>query len=386
VEYRAVDTECKRVVLDGPIFDAWRVPVLERRQFEALGAAALGPEQLRYLARFAVLAPTTHNTVPQRLRLDPAGQAIDVFVSPEHVLPESDNKGRQALVSVGCAIANLELAAQALGVRSNVTVHQLPADALQAGASSPAPLHVARVEFALEQAAPNEPWLELMLEHRVVRAEYDRAQQLPQPLLATLPQLVRATDPALQLHVLDQSLVLRALGKFQEQADRYVLENRRFAGELGEWLLPNDDRNNPRAMRGYEFGFDDAFASLVHEGLLGSGALLPDQVAAFAKGGRVGLESSSAVFILSTAKDTTAERVAAGRAGQRLGLVLQREGYCSAFHAALTEVEWVSKMFAATVLKTMRRPMLVLRVGKVKRAADLRRPQAARPSLDQILL
>jgi hypothetical protein len=380
-----VDTDPKRVVLDGPIFDAWRVPVLDRHQFEALGAAQLGLEQLRYLANFAVLAPTTHNTVPQRLRLDPAARAIDVFVAPEGVLPESDAKGRQALVSVGCAIANLELAAQALGLSSTVRTHQLPPEALHADSPRGPALQVARVEFEPGSAA-SEPWLELMLEHRVVRAEYDRAQLLSEELRATLPELVAATDPALQLHVLEQSLVLRALGKFQEQADRYVLENRRFASELGEWLLPNDERANPRAMRGYEFGFDDAFASLVHEGLLGSGTLLPDQVAAFAKGGRVGLESSAAVFILSTAKDTTAERVAAGRAGQRLGLTLQKHGYSSAFHAALTEVEWVSKMFAATVLKTTRRPLLVMRVGKVKRAADLRRPQAARPSLDQILL
>jgi hypothetical protein len=43
-------------------------------------------------------------------------------------------------------------------------------------------------------------------------------------------------------------------------------------------------------------------------------------------------------------------------------------------------------MLAATVLNTDRKPVVVLRIGKPKRAEDLSRPHSARPSVDKILL
>lgn len=380
------------VTLADPIFDAWRLPELTPAAFRELGSGPVpNLQQLRYLAGFALLAPTSHNTVPQRLALSALDGAIDVFVSTSDILPESDCKGRQALVSVGCAIANLELAAAALELDVHVTTRDVAGSELIAtkGESIAALVQLARVGFRARTGVagePSAPWLRLMLAHKVVRAEYDRTLPLGAELSAMLPGLVAEVDPKLRLHLIDQSLALRGLGKFQEQADRYVLENPRFAKELGHWLLPNDERSNGRAMRGYEFGFDDAFAKAVHGGLLGESALLPDQIAAFARGGRAGLESSAAVLVITTDGDDSQARINAGRAGHRLSLWLQQHGFASAFHAALTEVEWVSKMFAATVLRTTRRPMLLLRVGRVKRAADSQRPHAARPHLDAILV
>ncbi len=372
------------------IFDAWKVPLLDAGEFASMGGGNVATlDQLRYLTRFSLLAPTTHNTVPQRYRLDPSQRCIEVLLDRSKVLPQSDKKGRQALVSVGCAVENLKLAAAAVGCEVRLNVFDLSphaAEPLTGEASDGELVPVARLEVAPASHAPGLPWLRLMLDHRVVRAEYDRTQPLGEDGQARVARIVAETDPRLELNLITKTLPLRALGKFQEQADRYVLENRPFAKELGSWLLPNDDKTNPRAMRGREFGFDDNFASHVHRGLLGQQPLLPDQVAAFARGGRAGIESSAAVVVLTTKGDSTADRVAAGRAAQRVSLELQAEGFCTAFHAALTEVEWVSKMFAATVLRTSRRPMMLMRVGKVKRESDSLRPHAARPSIDEVLV
>lgn len=376
------------------MFEGRQMPLRSLQEWNASSAPrGLSLAQLECLASFGVLAPTTHNTVPQRFKLRPESSSLEIFVDRDLVLPESDPKGRQAAVSIGCVVTNIELAAAVFGRVTEVRGLLTNPDALQPApaASEAYDRYVPVVQLRFEQPRPPlaADWLDTMLEHKVVRAEYDAAVTLPTDLAERIPQIVEELLPAplaLKAHVLSGAFALRAIGKFQEQADRFVLENPRFARELGAWLLPNSDTVRPTAMRGAEFGFDDIFSEQVHSGLLGRTRLLPDQIAAFAKGGKVGLESSSAVIVLTTDGDDVERRLAAGRACHRISLELQRAGFVSAYHAALTEVEWVARMFSATLLRSTRRPMALLRVGRPKRAGDAARLPAARPSLAKLLL
>jgi hypothetical protein len=388
-----------RAVPSFPAFDGWRVPLWTQKEWElrSLGGAAEGgisEAQLRYLAAFGVLAPTSHNTIPQRFKLLPEEGALLVFIDRELVLPESDPTGRQASISIGCVLTNIEIAAGVFGRATEVELFEGSASDLARSSATVSSsraryVPIAKLRFPSCAAPLASDWLRALTEHKVVRAEYDAAIELPPELVQAAHRIVQQVAPTtegLQAHVLTGALALRALGKFQEQADRFVLENRLFAEELGRWLLPNSDHREPRAMRGIEFGFDDEFAEQVHRGLLGERRLLPDQIAAFAKGGKVGLESSSAVLVFTADADELPQRVAAGRACHRISLEMQRAGFASAYHAALTEVEWVARMFSATVLRSLRRPLALLRVGRPRRALDAERPQAARPALDALLL
>jgi hypothetical protein len=376
----------------GPAFDAWRLPLLSRDEFLALGSGgAWSREQLGYLASFALLAPSSHNTVPQRFRLLPEQGRIELAIDRRHVLPASDPSGRQCLIGLGCCLANLELAAAALGVgvRARVAASAAGVRPLAEPADAARLIDVLSLELSrLEAASLGVEWLALLREHKVVRAEYDRKLPLPSALAQRLERALHAGAslelPGVELHVLDEPGRLRALGRFQEQADRFVFEMGSFTRELGSWLLPNDD-DAKVGMRGREFGFDDRFAAHVHRALRDQ-CLLPDQLAGFAKGGRLGIESSSAALVLSVEQETPEAWIAAGRAAHRLSLECQREGFHSAYHAALTEVEWARQMVAASVLHTTWLPAVVLRVGKPKRAEDLARPHAARPPLDDVLI
>lgn len=375
------------------MFEGRQIPFWSLDEWHARSVhQGLSLAQLECLASFGVLAPTSHNTVPQRFKLRPERSSLEILVDRDFVLPESDPKGRQAAVSIGCVITNIELAAGVFGRATDVHGLLTNEDALQpAPTSETYDRYVPVVELRFENPRPalDADWLGTMLAHKVVRAEYDTAVPLPEELAVRVAQIVEESLPAplaLKAHLLSGAFPLRALGKFQEQADRFVLENPRFAKELGAWLLPNSDTARPLGMRGAEFGFDDAFSEQVHSGLLGRTRLLPDQIAAFAKGGKVGLESSSAVIVLTTDGDDVSRRLAAGRACQQISLELQRAGFASAYHAALTEVEWVARMFSATLLRSTRRPMVLLRVGRPKRAADAARSPAARPALATLVL
>ncbi len=76
----------------GAAFDAWRLYVLERAELAVLDRHA----QLEYFASLALIAPTTHNTVPQRMRIDAERAALHFALDRRAVLPQSDANGRQA--------------------------------------------------------------------------------------------------------------------------------------------------------------------------------------------------------------------------------------------------------------------------------------------------
>jgi len=366
----------------GSVFDAWRIPVLDREQFDALGPRA----QLEYLASLALLAPTTHNTVPQRMHVDPDRWTIEFALDRRAILQQSDVNGRQATVSLGAAIANAGLAAETYGriarivVRSDVERMIRPAEH---GEDPMVP--VALVSFdASMSGPPRDPsWVSAMLRHKMVRAEFDERVKLDPSLASELVSLMASVHAGLTLHLISDATTLLALGKFQELADSTVINRTAFARELAEWLVDNGS-DRALGMRGREFGLSDEAARRFRNGLAGTGPLLPDETVAFAKAGNIGMRSSSAVAVVTAARDDVEHRLAAGRAFEAMALRLTLAGFSVAMHAGITEVE-APNLALRGRLRTFQRPLVVFRVGKPLHIADGERPHSSRPRLADVV-
>jgi len=374
-------------VPSGLLWDAWRVAILSEEGFRGLGGGArLSEMQLAYFAAFGLIAPTSHNTVPQRFELRPGVSEMRVWLDRERVLEDSDPTGRQAAISVGCAIANVELAARCFGIDVEVLESQDTSPEQLRPMASGEPQHVLLATLRFSPATEtriSSKWLELMRRRKMVRAEYDESMKLP----ATVGEEISTTVgdfPGLKLHLLTDALTLTFLGKFQELADSTVINREGFARELGDWLLDNDD-TSPIGMRGREFGLSDEMSRRFHLGLRGELELLPDETAGFAKAGKIGMRSASAVGVVTVAKDDLRHRLAAGRAFQRVALQLLGHGFVTSMHAGITEVR-APNLALQGRLRTKQRPQVVFRTGRVRRAADDARPHAVRPTLPSILL
>jgi nitroreductase len=75
-------------------------------------------EQLRFLLRYAVLAPSTRNTQPWRFRVDRERIEIRADLTRWHAVADPDR--RELYLSLGCAIENLIVAAEQFGFRHAV--------------------------------------------------------------------------------------------------------------------------------------------------------------------------------------------------------------------------------------------------------------------------
>ena len=373
-------------VPDGSAFDPWRLSLLGIEQFAA-SRENPAAEHLRYLASLALLAPSTHNTVPLRLHIDAPERALEFALDRRAILPHSDAVGRQATISLGAALANVALAAAAYGIGVTIELHQDAEPRIRPAVDGSDPIvPVARLILDGERSdsiADDLSIVEAMLRRKMIRAEYDERVKLEPATAAELANIARRVQHGLTLHLITDAPTLLALGKFQELADSTVINRPAFARELGDWFLDNDSER-AIGMRGREFGFADDATRRFRAGLTGTGPLLPDETVAFAKAGNLGMRSSSAVAVITVARDDLEHRVAAGRAFEEMALRLWLAGFAVAMHAGITEVE-APNMALRGRLRTFNRPTVVFRTGKPLRPIDAQRPHASRPSLDQVL-
>lgn len=344
----------------------------------AQGGTPLTVEQLKSLARYGTLAPTSHNTVPQRFCLDAKCQAIHLWLDPRWVLQYSDPEGREGQLSIGCVAESIMTAASCAGY---ATRYQL-GDSSQVRAG----LLYAGSVFVLQRVGSQDSKRLLELEQRkVVRSEYDESR-LPSPKFFERLRRFEVEFPEVSVSLVCERSDRFKLAKLDEQATKFKLENKEFREELGAWLRPNSAARNGRGMRGEEFGFDDDFAETIHEGLLGKAPLAVDQLGMLARGGRVGILSSPLVLVIHGSKDDLAERIAAGRLALRASLDGWRDGLRTAWHTAACEVPHVRAMFSASLLDGASSPLAILRFGVPLRPNDDRRSRSGRPDVETLLL
>jgi hypothetical protein len=134
---------------EGPAYDAWDV----WRSGDGLIA----------LVRPAILAANAHNTQPWVFEL--GTDRIDLFADTSRSMGTMDPLRREMVVSLGCALENLALAARANGLEPAIELLPDPADET----------HVARVDLSPGPREPSTMYLAIPDRH-TDRAAYDTAR------------------------------------------------------------------------------------------------------------------------------------------------------------------------------------------------------------------
>jgi hypothetical protein len=96
-----------------PVFNcAWNVPA---RDFPHTGSPE---EKLQFLLRYAVLAPSNHNTQPWLFHIE--GDSVELYVDLSRSLRVTDPEDRQAIISCGAALCHLRIAMHHFGYRAEI--------------------------------------------------------------------------------------------------------------------------------------------------------------------------------------------------------------------------------------------------------------------------
>jgi hypothetical protein len=328
-------------VAAGAAVTAWRSAgsMAEYDAYSARLRASLSPPDVVNVIRFATLAANGHNTQPWRFRI--SSDAIDILPDFERRTPVVDPDDHHLFVSIGCAAANLAIAAAATGRPGEIEV---------------AP-DGAGVRYQFTEAAPRPTsLLGAITKRQSTRADYDgravgagdlavlqAAAELPGVnlvLVTAQPQMIRIRD-----------LILA--GNAAQMGDAA------FMRELRDWL-----RFNPR--RAMASG-DGLFSATTGNPSLPTplGRLAFDRLFTAASENdryarQIGSSAGIAIFIGDEADRTHWIKV--GQACQRFALAATDLGLKLAFINQPIEVARLRPELAALIGST-KRADLVLRFG-----------------------
>lgn len=300
-------------------------------------------EQWRHLLRYAVVAPSGHNTQPWLFRL--INDGVELFADRTRALPIVDPQDRELTISCGAALCQLRLAIRHFGFTD--VVELLP-DARQAHL-------LARVTFGAAGSASAE---EERLFHAILKRRSNRsaftARPVPLPLVAALR--TSAAGEHVGFHEVVGVEHRNAIADLVAEGDRLQFSNKLFRRELAAWIRPHFSRKR-----------DGIPGAALGMGALGS-FVAPWVIRAFDVGGRQATAhrqlalGSPLLAVISTSADTPEAWLATGQALTQVLLHAYADGVAVSFLNPPIEVAELRPRLRK-VLGLEGYPQLLLRFG-----------------------
>ena len=78
-------------------------------------------DKIKFLLKYAVLAPSTHNSQPWLFKIK--DNSVEIYIDESRKLPQADPLGRDLYISIGCMLENLIIAARYFGFYERHVYH-----------------------------------------------------------------------------------------------------------------------------------------------------------------------------------------------------------------------------------------------------------------------
>lgn len=370
--------------MENKISENYKAWFVDRKGPEEFWSLATDEERQHYLCSLAHLAANSHNTQPWIFIYSKYDQTMTLCLEVSRVLPASDVVGRQAVISLGCALANYEVAAEALGVHIEKTYLNPAVEAISNQLERPIPFIKIKISGKNDQqvsTVQQQAMYQAIFTRRVDRGEYDHNQLLPSDLLRKIEML--GSDLKVRTILITDWGRKVALAELQAQADAFVINNKEFSTELvNDWMLDNNS-NAGLGMPGNTFRLNDEQTKKIKFRFESGLGFESDDAVALSQQGKKGILSCPCVGMLVVEKDEPLNWLHAGVVLERGALLLESEGLAWAVHAGLAEVKQVNMFMLRPIAMTTQRPVILFRAGYLKKN-ETRSPHSPRLDFSKV--
>lgn len=321
-----------------PEFAPWHV---SSNDFPGNGAAPA--EKLKFLVRYAVLAPSGHNTQPWTFRI--REDKLSLYADRTRALPVVDHDDRELTISCGAALYNLRVAAGHFG-------HEPACELLP---DPDLPDLLARFALGARRGATIG---EFKVFASIVRRHTNRMPFEEKPVektaIARGEAAVRAEGAWVRF--ITDKRARHAVAKLIGEADRLQFADKRFRRELAAWIHSNRSHSRD-GMPGYSHGFGGLMSLappfFIRTFDMGKSTAAHDQDLA---------DHSPLLAVIGTPDDDPRAWLRAGQAMQGLLLIATAENVSASFLNQPIEVQPLRARLAK-LLEVSGHPQVLLRVG-----------------------
>jgi len=298
-------------------------------------------DQLKFLLKYAVLAPSGPNTQPWKFSIN--DDQVSLIADFTRSLPSVDPTDRTLYISHGCLLTNLLVAAEHFGFGYNLKC-------LPEGLSGD---RTAAVQFSKESGKQKFPDLfrEITKRHTNRMKYEDRA--IEDETLLRLKDCVN--KDGFKLDIITDKEGRTEMADILAAAHKIQLGNKAFRKELASWVRPNTS-DAMDGLPGYSFGYSD-FESFFGSFIFGTF----DMSKSRARIETSYMEESPAVAVLSTQKEDKLTWIKAGVLFETLFLTATKLGVrFDLFSQPIAILQLRDKM--AKILDT-NYPQILIRMG-----------------------
>lgn len=302
-------------------------------------------QQISFLLKYAVLAPSAHNTQPWLFEV--GNGFINIYIDKRKALNNSDPELRQTYESIGACVENIVLSAEHFGFDIKIENHA-PNEGHRIG--------VCKIIFfkAQKKNQEDDNLFTNITKRHSAKLNY-KPIPLPVELRAKVFQLAE-NDAGVELIVIEEKHLLSKAAEVVAYGTELAFQWPEFCEELRNWVRPNWTRKHD-GMPCFTMGIPTAFSGVIPH-LFGRVPLAKPQATMVRKQ----VEESSAVGVL-IGRNEKGCWLNAGRIYQKIALKLVSAGWHSAVMGAPIELEKASVKLGE-ILDKPGRPILFFRIGK----------------------
>jgi len=181
-------------------------------------------EKLKFLLRYAILAPSSHNTQPWKFSLE--NKTVKIFPDRDRWLKVADGNKRELQISIGCTLENLIIAAEHFGFRCEVAY--LP----ESEKKDPA-ISVTFNRPNLRPSPISEGLFEAIRKRGTNHNVYD-GKSIGEKDLEKLRSISK--ENGIQLHLTEDQGIKRRVDSLMVKGDAIQFSDPEWREELGYWM------------------------------------------------------------------------------------------------------------------------------------------------------
>lgn len=300
-------------------------------------------EQLKFCLKYALLAPSSHNSQPWLFRI--VCDDIELYVDRTKALPVVDPDDRELIISCGAALFHLKTALRYFGFTFSVELFPKPVD----------PDLLATIHISTKRrATPQEKQLWGAICRRHTNRQPFQERSLSYGLLNELTKAAAAENCWLEF-ITDESK-RNHMALLISEGDRQQMADKSFRRELAAWIHPNRARSAD-GLPGYAMGIDDLSSYLgpliLRTFDLGNGTAAKDLDLA---------KHSPVLAVLGTNSDIAVDWLMTGQALDRILLRACADDVCASFLNQPIEIPAL-RIELAKLLEHQGHPQFLLRMG-----------------------